>query len=140
MLLRLCIRPCIRNVRCYASASSSPINPTTVGPFQVFDRSVKRAQKEWAASRDNGSRSRMVDYVRDEVAERMAERFRVGDMGAAAYENWFVWKDLRSRVVRVLDLGAGAGHFTKLLDREQTENVTMMDISREQPPCRYNVT
>lgn len=63
--------------RAYASLSSSPINPSSVGPFQVFDRNAKRLQKDRAASRNNGSNSRTVDYVREEVAERMIERFMV---------------------------------------------------------------
>ncbi len=64
--------------RSYASVSSaSPINPNSVGPFQVFDRNVKHMQKERAAARDGGARSRTVDYVRDEIADRMVERFQV---------------------------------------------------------------
>ena len=46
--------------------------------FQVFDRSVKRLQKDRAATRNGGGPSRLVDYVREEVADRMAERFMVG--------------------------------------------------------------
>lgn len=63
--------------RTYASLTSSPINPTSVGPFQVFDRNAKRIQKDRAAARNDGEASRTVDYVRDEVAERMIERFMV---------------------------------------------------------------
>ena len=63
--------------RTYASASSGPINPSSVGPFEVFDRKVKRMQKNHSASRDNGDKSRTVDYVREEVADRMVERFMV---------------------------------------------------------------
>ncbi len=44
-------------------------------PFKVFDRQVKRSQKDRAVARDGGNRSRTVDYVRNEVAERMIERF-----------------------------------------------------------------
>ena len=58
-------------------SSSSPINPTTVGPFQVFDRNAKRMQKDRAASRDGGKRSRTVDYVRNEIADRLIERMQV---------------------------------------------------------------
>lgn len=63
--------------RTYASVSASSPNPNTVGPFQVFDRSAKRTQKDRAAARDGGARSRTVDYVRDEIADRMIERFQV---------------------------------------------------------------
>jgi hypothetical protein len=67
------LRPPRRNL---ASASSIS-NPNTLGPFQVFDRSVKRLHKDRAV-RNGGERSRVVDYVREEVANRMAERFTVG--------------------------------------------------------------
>lgn len=67
-----------QRVRLLASvASSSPVNPNTVGPFQVFDRHAKRLQKDRAAAHEDGQRSRTVDYVRDEVADRMIERFLV---------------------------------------------------------------
>lgn len=64
--------------RCLASiSSSSSINSSTVGPFQVFDRRAKELQRDRAAVREQGSRSRVVDYVRDEVADRMLERLLV---------------------------------------------------------------
>jgi NADH dehydrogenase [ubiquinone] 1 alpha subcomplex assembly factor 5 len=48
-----------------------------VGPFEVFDRKVKRMQKDAAAMREGGNRSRTVDYVREEVADRMMDRLMV---------------------------------------------------------------
>jgi NADH dehydrogenase [ubiquinone] 1 alpha subcomplex assembly factor 5 len=54
-------------------------------PYQVFDRSVKRLQKDRAACRQNGERSRTVDYVRDEVADRMMERLLVGPDPSSAF-------------------------------------------------------
>lgn len=70
------------NVRNYAAISSSspPTNPNTVGPYQVFDRNAKIMQRDRAAARDGGEKSRTVDYVRDEIAERMMERFMVRDV------------------------------------------------------------
>ena len=59
-----------------ASVSSS-VNPNSVGPFQVFDRNIKVLQKDRGAIINNGEKSRTVDYVRNEVAERMIERFMV---------------------------------------------------------------
>lgn len=78
-MLRLsrCLSLLSPSSRSYASLSSSPINPTSVGPFQVFDRNTKRLQKDRAASRNGGENSRTVDYVREEVAERLIERFMV---------------------------------------------------------------
>lgn len=60
-----------------ATLSPSQINTATRSPFQVFDRHAKRLQKDRAAARDGGDRSRTVDYVRDDVANRMIERFMV---------------------------------------------------------------
>lgn len=66
------------NIRSLAAvSSSSPPNPHSVGPFQVFDRNAKRLQKDRAVERDAGVSSRTVDYVRDEVADRMMERLLV---------------------------------------------------------------
>lgn len=50
---------------------------STMGPFRVFDRDMKRMQRDRAAVVDNGDRSRTVDYLRDEVADRLVERFAV---------------------------------------------------------------
>jgi hypothetical protein len=60
-----------------AVSSTFDARAGTVGPFQVFDRNTKRLQKDRAASRDGGARSRTVDYVRDEVADRMMDRLLV---------------------------------------------------------------
>lgn len=59
-------------------SSSSPINPNTVGPFQVFDRNAKRLQRDRSVIKDGGHTSRTVDYVREEFADRMMERLLVG--------------------------------------------------------------
>jgi len=73
-------------------------------------------QKDRAASVDNGNRSRTVDYLRDEVADRLIERFAD------------IKRDLRD----ILDLGSGPGHFTKLIGNTTYERkVTMMDLSEK---------
>jgi len=63
--------------RAFASISTNSIGPNLVGSYQVFDRNVKRMQRDRTARVEGGKRSRTVDYVRDEVAERMIERFLV---------------------------------------------------------------
>jgi hypothetical protein len=71
----LASRSCFKlHSRPFASLSSSQVN-SAQSPFKVFDRRVKRAQKDRAVARDGGNRSRTVDYVRNEVADRMIERF-----------------------------------------------------------------
>ena len=71
----LATRPRLPPLRSFASLSHSQINVATRSPYQVFDRHAKRLQKDRAAARDAGNRSRTVDYVRDDVASRMMERF-----------------------------------------------------------------
>jgi len=60
------------------ASHSAPQSPSHAGSYRVFDRSVKRLQRNSAARCESGERSRVVDYVRDEVANRMMERFMVG--------------------------------------------------------------
>ncbi|KAJ3561734.1 hypothetical protein NP233_g10014 [Leucocoprinus birnbaumii] len=95
------------------SASSPPPNLGTVGPYQVFDRNVKSMQRDGAAIRKAGEMSRLVDYVRDEVADRMMERFL----------------DIKRNFNTIVDLGSGPGHFTKLLEPEKVKKSIMIDSS-----------
>ncbi|KAI0677636.1 S-adenosyl-L-methionine-dependent methyltransferase [Trametes maxima] len=114
-LVRQCA-PAVSRTRTYASiSSSSPINPNSLGPFQVFDRNAKRIQKDRSAVREGGSRSRTVDYVRDEIADRLVERFQ----------------DIKRKFNTVLDLGSGPGHFSKLLDPETTQKAILLDSSEK---------
>ncbi|KAF5333099.1 hypothetical protein D9611_002682 [Ephemerocybe angulata] len=101
--------------RNYAAVSSSPsqTNPYTVGPYQVFDRNAKRLQRDRAVARDGGDRSRTVDYIRDEIAERMMERFM----------------DIKRSFNTVLDLGSGPGHFSKLLESDKAKKTVMLEMS-----------
>ncbi|KAI9466971.1 S-adenosyl-L-methionine-dependent methyltransferase [Lactarius psammicola] len=107
----LATRSCLKlHLRSFASLSSSQ---ATQSPFQVFDRLAKRSQKDRAVACDGGSRSRTVDYVRNEVADRMIERFL----------------DIKRNFPSILDLGSGSGHFSKLLEPDRTQKVTMVDMS-----------
>jgi len=69
------------SIRHYATATSRSASNTGTGPsqgaatFQIFDRNLKRTQRDRAA--DNAEESRKVDYLRDEVANRLAERLLV---------------------------------------------------------------
>ncbi|KDQ64158.1 hypothetical protein JAAARDRAFT_27776 [Jaapia argillacea MUCL 33604] len=104
-----------RLTRSLASVSSKPPNPHSVGPYQVFDRRAKQLQKDRAAVREGGDRSRLVDYVREEVADRMMERVM----------------DIKRKFNTVLDLGSGPGHFSKMLEPDTTSKVVMIDSSEE---------
>ena len=70
----------IRTRRLASVSSSTPFNPSSVGPYQVFDRHAKRLQRDRAALREDGARSRVVDYVRDEIADMLIERLLVSFM------------------------------------------------------------
>ncbi|KAG8970593.1 hypothetical protein FRC05_000529 [Tulasnella sp. 425] len=94
---------------------ASTLDGSVLSPFRVFDREVKRMQKDRAAAFKDGELSRTVDYVRNEVADRLSERFT----------------DIKRELRTVLDLGSGAGHFTQLLENPEYERkVTMLDLSR----------
>jgi NADH dehydrogenase [ubiquinone] 1 alpha subcomplex assembly factor 5 len=62
-------------IRSFASVGAPPPQATT--PFEVFDRQAKRRQRDRAAVRGDGAQSRVTDYLRAEVADRMLERFEV---------------------------------------------------------------
>lgn len=79
----------------------------------MFDRNAKILQKNGAATRNGGASSTTVDYIRNEVAERMMERFL----------------DIKREFNTVLDLGSGPGHFSKLLELDKTKKVIMVDSS-----------
>ena len=64
----------ISKSRAFASISNANINQ----PFTVFDRNMKRLQRDRAAAKNDGEDSRTVDYLRNEVADRMIERLLVG--------------------------------------------------------------
>ncbi|KAG8895921.1 hypothetical protein FRC01_012126 [Tulasnella sp. 417] len=113
-------RPVVSSVRQQSRISSkrtfaSTLDGSVLSPFRVFDREVKRMQKDRAAAFKDGEQSRTVDYVRNEVADRLFERFA----------------DIKRELRTVLDLGSGAGHFTQLLENPGYERkVTMLDPSR----------
>ncbi|EKM59932.1 uncharacterized protein PHACADRAFT_115300 [Phanerochaete carnosa HHB-10118-sp] len=100
--------------RGYASISPA-VNPGSVGPFQVFDRKVKALQKDRSAILEDGKRSRTVDYIREEVADRMIERLL----------------DIKRRYNAILDLGSGPGHLSKMLEPHMTRKVVMLDSSEK---------
>ncbi|CAL1700136.1 unnamed protein product [Somion occarium] len=112
---RKLLRNSLVNNRSLASISSAPPNPNSVGPFQVFDRNAKRLQKDRAASRAGGERSRTVDYVRDAVADTMMERLL----------------DIKRKFNVILDLGSGPGHFSKMLEPSITKKVVMLESSEK---------
>ncbi|KAH8791820.1 S-adenosyl-L-methionine-dependent methyltransferase, partial [Flagelloscypha sp. PMI_526] len=103
------------------AASGSPLTPGP-GPYQVFDRKAKALQKQRAVLRQNGERSRTVDYLRDEAADRLMERF---------------W-DIKRNFGTILDFGSGSGHFSRLLTPDKVQKSILYDssaltLNRDQP-------
>ncbi|PHH88362.1 hypothetical protein CDD83_7634 [Cordyceps sp. RAO-2017] len=93
---------------------------STGGPrFQVFNRRTKWLQKERAGSKPE--KSREADYLKDEVAMRVAERLL----------------DVNRHFPRVLDLGANSCNIARALVRENPDP----DPSKpESPPLASRVS
>jgi len=66
-------QPVVNSLNRTSSCAYSSI-PSTTGVYQVFDRNIKRRQRNRAALR---LESRDVDYLKDEVAERLVDRLLV---------------------------------------------------------------
>ncbi|KAI8086002.1 S-adenosyl-L-methionine-dependent methyltransferase [Halteromyces radiatus] len=92
--------------QCYYSS----ISPSA---FQIFDRQAKRKQKDRAAS--NIEQSRVVDYLKDEVAARVSDRLL----------------DIKREFGTVVDLGSGCGHIIKHVDSDMLNKLVMCDMSEK---------
>ncbi|TFL05833.1 S-adenosyl-L-methionine-dependent methyltransferase [Pterulicium gracile] len=112
------LRRAVQNAtRSFASHSSPGVvpnqQPHVMNAFQVFDRNAKKLQKDRSVTHPRGSSSTTVDYLRDEVADRLMERLH----------------DIKREFKTLLDLGSGPGHFSKLLEANKVGMVTMLDSS-----------
>ena len=56
---------------------ASVADTTAPAPYQIFDRYAKVLQKDRSAAANRVENSRTVDYVRDEIADRLIERVLV---------------------------------------------------------------
>lgn len=63
--------------RVYYRPLASVADTVAPAPYQIFDRYAKVLQKDRSATPDRVENSRTVDYVRDEIADRLAERMLV---------------------------------------------------------------
>jgi len=122
------IAPTRRLVRTFASQASSFTTPGT-GVYRVFDREAKRLQRDAAVRREGGQRSRTVDYIRDEVADRLMERLLVRLLLGPSSTRLNVVQDIKRKFDTIVDLGAGPGHFSKLLEPDKTRKVIMIESS-----------
>nr|XP_057941996.1 arginine-hydroxylase NDUFAF5, mitochondrial isoform X2 [Doryrhamphus excisus] len=80
------------------------------GTANVFDRTMKKRQKGWAASAKD---SRKYDYLREEVGSRVADR---------------VYDVTRTFPV-ALEVGSGRGHIAQHLNKDVVERLFLTDIS-----------
>uniref|UniRef100_A0A672LSV7 Arginine-hydroxylase NDUFAF5, mitochondrial n=1 Tax=Sinocyclocheilus grahami TaxID=75366 RepID=A0A672LSV7_SINGR len=92
----------LRSVRCLSSRQGGAMN--------VFDRSMKRKQKQWASSLLDSDK---YDYLRDEAGSRVADRVY----------------DVSRTFPLALDVGCGKSHVAEHLSKEIVERLFLTDIS-----------
>ncbi|CAG8498906.1 7239_t:CDS:10 [Ambispora leptoticha] len=85
--------------------------PNVPAPFLVFNRDVKTRQRSRAAI--DKETSRQVDYLKDEVAQRIVDRIL----------------DVKRDFSTIVDLGSGCGHIAKFLDEDICKRLIMCDTS-----------
>ncbi|RUP43501.1 S-adenosyl-L-methionine-dependent methyltransferase [Jimgerdemannia flammicorona] len=122
-------------VRRYAILSHS--KPGEGVAFQVFDRASKRRQRDRAAS--DVETSRTVDYLRDEVAARVADRLLVRGLSCVGGKgrshglivSFCEPQDIKRGFDTIVDLGSGCGHIVKQLDSDIARRIVMCEMSVE---------
>ncbi|KAE8300652.1 Arginine-hydroxylase NDUFAF5, mitochondrial [Larimichthys crocea] len=80
--------------------------------MNVFNREMKKRQKNWAASLQDGHH---YDYLRDEVGCRVADRVY----------------DIARTFPLALDIGGGKSHIAEHLSKEVVERVFLTDVSEK---------
>ncbi|KAK4687799.1 NADH dehydrogenase [ubiquinone] 1 alpha subcomplex assembly factor 5, partial [Tremellales sp. Uapishka_1] len=99
------------SIRSYASLS--PHTPAPTQPYQIFDEGSKLRQRDRAILRlkERGEKDGEVGYLREEIAERLAERI----------------EDLRIPPSSILDLSSHTGTLTKILQETLGDEITSTD-------------
>ncbi|WWD19746.1 hypothetical protein CI109_104210 [Kwoniella shandongensis] len=113
-------------VRLYATLS--PHTPPPTSPYEVFDEPSKDRQRDRAILRlreQNSSTTsegeeqdplRVVDYLREEISERLAERV----------------EDLRVPPASILELSAHAGQLTQILQEVLADEIPATETSQSE--------
>ncbi|CAK6983146.1 arginine-hydroxylase NDUFAF5%2C mitochondrial, partial [Scomber scombrus] len=102
-----------RSCRLHAWPSCQPhrgLSNSSRGTMNVFDRTMKRKQKNWAAALQD---SNQFDYLRDEVGSQVADRVY----------------DVARTFPLALDIGGGKSHIAEHLSKEVVERLFLTDIS-----------
>lgn len=97
-----CLRPGPR--RRLSSSSPSSLN--------VFNREMKRRQKDWAASQQE---RHQYDYLREEVGARVADRVY----------------DIARTFPLALDVGGGKSHIAEHLNTDVVQRLVLTDVSQQ---------
>ncbi|KAM7008875.1 arginine-hydroxylase NDUFAF5, mitochondrial [Tautogolabrus adspersus] len=82
------------------------------GAMNVFNREMKKRQKNWAASLQDGHH---YDYLRDEVGSRVADRVY----------------DIARTFPLALDIGGGKSHIAEHINKDVVERLFLTDISEK---------
>ncbi|XP_054882551.1 arginine-hydroxylase NDUFAF5, mitochondrial-like [Poeciliopsis prolifica] len=93
-------------------ARSGPSSGSGSGSMNVFNREMKRRQKNWAAVLLDGQQ---YDYLREEVGSRVADRVY----------------DIARTFPRALDLGGGKSYIAEHLSQEVVQDLVLTDISQQ---------
>ncbi|XP_071359537.1 arginine-hydroxylase NDUFAF5, mitochondrial isoform X1 [Trachinotus anak] len=108
----------VRSSCCRPQAGPRPDPPrrglavTGSGTMSVFNREMKKRQKNWAASLQDGHQ---YDYLRDEVGGRVADRVY----------------DIARTFPLALDLGGGKSHIAEHLSKDVVERLFLADVSEQ---------
>lgn len=115
-LWRLCRRPWAARVsaenpgRREITSGVSPRGSTSLRALNIFDRDLKRKQKNWAARQPE---PRKFDYLKEEVGSRIADRVY----------------DIPRAFPLALDLGCGRGYIAQYLNKETIGKLFQVDIA-----------
>eukprot|EP01134_Creolimax_fragrantissima_P004761 CFRG4761T1 len=94
-----------------------------IATTEIFDRKVKRKQREWAAQHPDSTK---CDYLRHAVAENLCDRMI----------------DVSRTFPKVLDLSSGAGHMTHQIPLDRVDSIVQMDnchkmLTRDNKAARF---
>lgn len=118
--MSLLLRPVRRSLAHSSHRSYAVQAPGT--RLQVFDRNLKRQQKDRAAA--NVESSRQVDYLRDAVASRLCERLL----------------DISRHFDHVLDFGANACNLARALTQPPPDSSYDITNTPDTPPISTRIT